>query len=545
MRPKEADQILSRRQFINPYRDMKRASIHPKPEELKTGLPPSSPSMDLVVPENFIQATRDSGYKSLGSALAELVDNAFEADARNVSIAIDKHGVGCDEVSVFVSDDGAGMSSETIRHSLRFGWSSRFNRRDGQGRYGMGLPNASLSHARSVEVWSSTDGKNVLSSRLDIDEVVSGKVAISPVRQVPIASFSRICGRTHGTIIIWSKCDRLEGRRLVPLSNRLRTELGRLFRYQLWAGKTISVNGVSLVPIDPLLVKIGVGQIGAVPFGPDLSYEVEVQSLSEKQTSVVTVRFSELPVHVWHHLSNAEKSLRGITKGSGVVVIRAGREIDSGWYFMGQKRRENYDDWWRCEVAFQPDLDEMFGVTHTKQEIHPSERLLSILVPDIERIARELNGRARRAFLNFKPEPSLRDSERAAETRDSLLEPPPSTTDVPIDSPRMKRRGSRGRVGGLEYRIKFEKLDTSCLYEPSLDGTRVILTVNESHPLAATLQNIYPNGQQTVSRLQRDLELLLLAAARSELALRNRPDSRKWIKLFRQSWSGTLAAFLG
>ena len=32
----------------------------------------------------------------------------------------------------------------------------------------------------------------------------------------------------------------------------------------------------------------------------------------------------------------------------------ANREIDFGWFFMGNKRRENYDDWWRCEVKFEP-----------------------------------------------------------------------------------------------------------------------------------------------------------------------------------------------
>ena len=61
-----------------------------------------------------------------------------------------------------------------------------------------------------------------------------------------------------------------------------------------------------------------------------------------------------------------------------------------------EKMIANYDDGWRCEVCFQPDLDELFGVTHTKQEVHLTERLLSLLEPDNERIARKLNGRARR-----------------------------------------------------------------------------------------------------------------------------------------------------
>src|SRR4051812_18377313 len=110
----------------------------------------------MVLPAQFIQATRDSGYKGLGSALAELVDNSFEADATEVSIQIQHVREDEEEdVRVLISDNGKGMDPETLHHALQFGWSSRFNHRDGVGRYGMGLPNSSLSQARRVEVLSS------------------------------------------------------------------------------------------------------------------------------------------------------------------------------------------------------------------------------------------------------------------------------------------------------------------------------------------------------------------------------------------------------
>src|SRR6202042_181067 len=120
--------------------------------------------------------------------------------------------------------------------------------------------------------------------------------------------------------------------------------------------------------------------------------------------SRVGVRFAVLPMEKWYSLSNEEKNRFGISKGAGVSVIRAGREIDYGWYFMGSKRKENYDDWWRCEISFSPDLDELFGVTHTKQRIYPAEMLESILTPDLERIARELNSLVRRRYLAVREE---------------------------------------------------------------------------------------------------------------------------------------------
>ena len=45
--------------------------------------------LPLISLRTFIQATRDSGYKTTSSALAELVDNSLEAEATSVSIEIE------------------------------------------------------------------------------------------------------------------------------------------------------------------------------------------------------------------------------------------------------------------------------------------------------------------------------------------------------------------------------------------------------------------------------------------------------------------------
>ncbi len=126
------------------------------------------------------------------------------------------------------------------------------------------------------------------------------------------------------------------------------------------------MNGERVIPFDPLFTEPGLNLVGAVPYGPELPYPVEVRGSGRKSTSTITVRFTQLPVSDWHSLSNEQKNVQGIAKNAGVSIVRAGREIDRGWFFMGLKRKENYDDWWRCEVRFEPDLDEWFGVTHTE-----------------------------------------------------------------------------------------------------------------------------------------------------------------------------------
>jgi hypothetical protein len=495
----------------------------------------------LIVPENFIQATRDSGYKSLASALAELIDNSFEAKASSVHVCIEKLSEAQNyDVRVIVADNGRGMEIDTLAHALQFGWSSRFNQRSSHGRYGMGLPNASLSHARRVEVYSASRGRTSWGVMLDVDDVASGRTkGITPAQIVPSSTFRQFSPFRNGTVVIWSRSDRLRGRKLRPMCRRLRAELGRLFRYQLWAGKRIVLNGEAVLPFDPLFERHGLNLVGARPFGPQLSFEVAIPDSVCGRTSVVSVRFIELPIVEWHSLSNEEKNSQGIAKNAGVSIVRAGREIDRGWFFMGQKRKENYDDWWRSEVRFESVLDELFGVTHTKQEIRPTETLLQILVPDMERIARELNGRARKAFIAVKSETIRRESEKIAARHDNLIEPPTSSGTNGLSS-RRPARGRRGRIAGLEYRLRFQRLDSSCLYQLELNDSWLTVVLNEAHPF---VRRIY-SEKRVRGSFDVNAELMILAAARAELSLVNGKQTKEWRESFRQTWSNILSTYL-
>ena len=131
----------------------------------------------LVAIQTFIEATRDSGYKSTAAALSELVDNSFEAEASTVSVCLSEDA---DGKCITVTDDGTGMSPQTMQLALQFGGSTRFNSRLGTGRYGMGLPNGSLSQARRVDVYSWTDPGKIWASYLDVDEIASGGLSAVP-----------------------------------------------------------------------------------------------------------------------------------------------------------------------------------------------------------------------------------------------------------------------------------------------------------------------------------------------------------------------------
>src|ERR1700733_16285887 len=98
----------------------------------------SMKKQSLVNFNNFIVATRDSGYKSTASALAELVDNSIEAKATMVQIYIRKtQEIGLEEYEIILVDNGHGMLENELNVALQFGGSTRFNARGQLGRYGM------------------------------------------------------------------------------------------------------------------------------------------------------------------------------------------------------------------------------------------------------------------------------------------------------------------------------------------------------------------------------------------------------------------------
>ncbi|MCC6497876.1 MAG: ATP-binding protein [Propionibacteriaceae bacterium] len=448
---------------------------------------------DLVVASNFIRAVRESGYLSLSTALAELVDNSLQAGAAAVEISLHRP-----ESSPFpeieVLDNGSGMNRRELEQSLRFGGSSRFGQRESFGRFGMGLPAASLSQARRVEVVAWQHDGPKMEVVLDVDAIAEGDV--SPLRARRVGPSET----PSGCRVTWRVCDRIEYRRLGWLERTLRRDLGRMYRRFLAGGLTLTLNGSAIEADDPLMLTTRAdGASAEIAFEP-LEYELQTV---DGGSACVRVRFASLPVHRWHHLDNLTKRRLGVVGGGGVSILRAGREIAYGWYLMGGKRRENYDDWWRCEIEFEPSLDEQFGITINKQGIRPSAELREALEPELESVARLLNSRVRKAFEDVKFQAATEASCRIAEAADR---------DLPI----LRRGRGRGGHGPLAYRISTTHLSPDALFATSLKSNTLDVQLNVDHPAFASLYEplqALPDG--SAAELRTAVELLLLAFARS------------------------------
>jgi len=455
-----------------------------------------------------------------------LIDNSLQANAHHVRVFVrDESSLEGRSITLGVLDDGHGMSATTLQSALQFGGSNRFDDRAGLGRFGMGLPNSSVSQTRRFDVYSWQQPGAVLRSYLDVDEVASGALRSVPspvAHRIPDWALSHVA--PSGTLVVWTRCDRLGRLRAATVAQRLYSSLGRIYRYPLWRGVRISVNERSLLPVDPLFLHTGSLTHGASAFGAPMRYEFATQ---RRGSATIEVRFSELPVREWHHWSAEEKRRHGVVGGAGVSIVRAGREIDYGWYLMGGKRRENYDDWWRCEIRFSPELDELFGVTHSKQGITPTPELRGILGPDLEAVARTLNARVREAFEEAKADtPSA--ATRTASAQDQFL-PPPAPS-------RRKITGTR-----LAYRIDIAPLATPDFYRAALVRGTVVVTVNSEHPFYAHVYQ--PIRHDRNSRERYHIECMLLAAARADLEV-NDKQQRETVAQVRRSWADSLAAYL-
>ncbi len=348
----------------------------------------------IIPAETAVETFRDSGYKNTASALAELIDNSIEAGAKDIQIiAFEEQKQLQRRVSyqiqeIAVYDNGAGMSPSTLEICLQFGNGTRLKSRSGMGRFGIGLPNASISQASRVEVFSWQDGSS-FSTYLDVEEIKeNNQQFVNPVikKKVPKKYLDAFDGgiSKSGTLIIWKKCDRLDIRRSRSLLRILHNDLCRIYRHHLDAdnsyGEQVEIKLISegkkrhttpLLANDPLYLMTpnnvpGKKNEATNIMHGDKYFEIPIQTNSGVST-IVEVRFSvALPES--QKLGGSSPLGQHYKRNVGISFVRVCREIDFGsfHYFNINDERER---WWGCEVRFDPIADEVFGVTNNKQAV--------------------------------------------------------------------------------------------------------------------------------------------------------------------------------
>ena len=181
----------------------------------------------LFEPQMVVQAMRDSRYRHPANAIAELIDNSIDARATNVEVLIREEWTRVNTrdrrriSELAVLDNGYGMSAETLVKAVRFGGREETQSIRKIGKYGMGLPTASVSQCRRFDVWSwQQDITQVMHSYIDLDEIEEEELSEVPEptgKPVPQEWIDLIdpnsLDTNQGTLVVWSKPDRIGGMR--------------------------------------------------------------------------------------------------------------------------------------------------------------------------------------------------------------------------------------------------------------------------------------------------------------------------------------------
>ena len=350
---------------------------------------------DIIPASLAVTAMRDNGYKNAAYALAELMDNSIQAKATLVELLIGEKEEYLPQrtrsrvYQIGVLDNGIGMDSEVLQISLQFGNGLYLNTKDPNsiGRFGMGLPNSSISQAKKVEVWTWQNGvENAIYSYLDVREIERGEISQVPdpikkgVPEIWLKA-GEPTGKT-GTLVVWSNIDRCMWKTGKAIIENSEFAIGRTYRRFL-DDKRIKINlkifdvdgdgkphtNRPALPNDPLYMMPNTSC--PAPFNNQPMF----QEWGNPMTFVIRFNGGEYQVKVKFTVAK-EEARKGFNPGGdphgkhaaknlGVSVMRADRELDldSSWTNPSEPR----DRWWGAEIDFPPALDDLFGVTNNKQ----------------------------------------------------------------------------------------------------------------------------------------------------------------------------------
>ncbi len=385
---------------------------------------------DIFVIKTMGDALRNTGYKNIECAMAEIIDNSVQAGAQNILVIVSEEynpRTGRNNISEIVFlDDGSGMTNEEIEGCLGIGYSTRTDRK-GLGRFGVGLPQASLYACPAVDVYSWQGGyDNCKKVFLDIDKIkneeqteiedpISSEIPEKYQKYLTYKVISDAGDKTydftqHGTFVIWKKCDRVIPKTVNFLFKKLDFALGQKFRYFISEGRS-SIRLIhnenqdythEIMPNDPLMLMPNNYVLGnpdnpgvisprtnincTVPVFeaytnskyPDgiIPYSIKYldPETGETKESKVEIKFSIVKNIFYDKTAisgNPGQTQLGkhVKELEGISIVRANREIDFGQFDFYENVNQPEHRWWGCEIRFNPELDEAFGVANNKQHV--------------------------------------------------------------------------------------------------------------------------------------------------------------------------------
>jgi hypothetical protein len=377
----------------------------------------------LTLDEAFIRGIRHIGYRSNIHAFAELIDNSIQAYAQRIDLVFgyDEDGSLKKPNRIAVVDDGHGMPPTMLRLAMMWGGTHREDDREGLGRYGYGLPCAAVSIGRRFKVISKLEGGSPLEVTLDLDELdqgiystSDGQIMMPDARPAEVPDFvvshlkrSYPLGWPSGTLVIIEKLDRVEWTTTLGMRNNLLRHLGVTY-HKMADLAALHVDGTQVRPVDPLFLTpaaefFELDEDRAVALEP---VEMRINNPVTGEDGTVTLRYSWLPPSFGAIDKsrdavglNANARFPFLKDYHGLIFSRNGRLIDvhnrAPWTVF-----INNDRYIRIEIEFSAKLDELFGVTTSKQQVSVSPAVWDALRQSgLHKAIEQLRAKVREAKL--------------------------------------------------------------------------------------------------------------------------------------------------
>jgi len=512
----------------------------------------------LTVGTAFVRGIRDIGYKHSGTALDELIDNAYEAGASSVHVVLNDDGSGRknNTTQIAVVDDGSGMIPEMIRVAMLWGGTDRENSRTGIGRFGYGLPSSCVSQGRRFEVYSAPEGGKLHMCSIDLDEIESGtyngdggEIIIPTPKAAALPRFVQEYIKANlpegkfvkGTVVVIEKLDKLTWKMINPLSDNLMEHFGVVY-HKLRGQFELAVNGKRVDPIDPLFLTPGyrwydVDADRAKALDPMI---IDVKNKETREViGRINVRFSYMPPSFGSIDKTKDATVKnansrfGIMKDyNGFIIARMGRIIEVVRY-SPLTTFVNNDRYFKIEVDFDASLDEEFNVPTSKQRVDVSDRIWDILKENgVEKALQQLRQKFREERTSLAGEQDKNaDGERASEQAMQQTAKMAAVVPLPVAEKRAelgrkrleqeaeKRAAEKGtsadqaqheieaELGGKPYKVAKRSIPGGTFFEVEQIGGTKVLWLNTA---ARFFQEVH-SGPASTPAVRAALEILLFS----------------------------------
>lgn len=369
----------------------------------------------LMGTSNILQL-QDNGYKSTVSAISEIIDNSIQANAKNIDVILIRNNTKTSsEVieEILILDDGEGMDQDVFDKALQMSSGTRKNAKSGLGKYGQGLPNASISQTKRVEVYTKAKNSPLLFNYIDLQEIYeSGEPFLPNITKVseiniPIFKEKLLNFPEHGTVVRWVNPNKVRPKTAKTLGTHIERVAGRTYRYYIQGFKdkngmeykcninilVFDYNGEKyakhdflckpkIKAFDPMFLMKDT-QAGSKPtsllFSEPAKKTFTVEYDNQEIETEVTIKISYCPRSERDkHGRNAgntdfgkmylQRNLGSGNDYKNISIIRAGREIDTGGFGFIRDVSDPRERWWSAEVIIEPIIDSIIGIDNKKQQ---------------------------------------------------------------------------------------------------------------------------------------------------------------------------------